>query len=160
MIEILLWIAVVALVLVGIAGVVFPALPGTPFVFLGLLLAAYIENFARVGWPTLIILGVLTLLATGVDFFASAVGAKRVGASPRAIWGAAIGAIVGIAFGIPGLILGPLIGAAAGEYITRKDLLQAGKVGVGTLIGILIGVAMKIALIFTMLGVFLTAYFI
>ena len=160
MIEILLWIAVVALVLVGIAGVVFPALPGTPFVFLGLLLAAYIENFAKVGWPTLIILGVLTLLATGVDFFASAVGAKRVGASPRAIWGAAIGAIVGIAFGIPGLILGPLIGAAAGEYITRKDLLQAGKVGVGTLIGILIGVAMKIALIFTMLGVFLTAYFI
>ena len=160
MIEILLWIAVVALVLVGIAGVVFPALPGTPFVFLGLLLAAYIENFARVGWPTLIILGVLTLLATGVDFFASAVGAKRVGASPRAIWGAAIGAIVGIFFGIPGLILGPLIGAAAGEYITRKDLLQAGKVGVGTLIGILIGVAMKIALIFTMLGVFLTAYFI
>lgn len=160
MIEILLWIAVVALVLVGIAGVVFPALPGTPFVFLGLLLAAYIENFAKVGWPTLIILGVLTLLATGVDFFASAVGAKRVGASPRAIWGAAIGAIVGIFFGIPGLILGPLIGAAAGEYITRKDLLQAGKVGVGTLIGILIGVAMKIALIFTMLGVFLTAYFI
>ena len=160
MIEILLWIAVVALVLVGIAGVVFPALPGTPFVFLGLLLAAYIENFAKVGWPTLIILGVLTLLATGVDFFASAVGAKRVGASPRAIWGAAIGAIVGIAFGIPGLILGPLIGAAVGEYITRKDLLQAGKVGVGTLIGILIGVAMKIALIFTMLGVFLTAYFI
>ena len=160
MIEILLWIAVVALVLVGIAGVVFPALPGTPFVFLGLLLAAYIENFAKVGWPTLIILGVLTLLATGVDFFASAIGAKRVGASPRAIWGAAIGAIVGIFFGIPGLILGPLIGAAAGEYITRKDLLQAGKVGVGTLIGILIGVAMKIALIFTMLGVFLTAYFI
>ena len=160
MIEILLWIAVVALVLVGIAGVIFPALPGTPFVFLGLLLAAYIENFARVGWPTLVILGVLTLLATGVDFFASAVGAKRVGASPRAIWGAAIGAIVGIAFGIPGLILGPLIGAAVGEYITRKDLLQAGKVGVGTLIGILIGVAMKIALIFTMLGVFLTAYFI
>ena len=160
MIEILLWIGVVALVLVGIAGVIFPALPGTPFVFLGLLLAAYIENFAKVGWPTLIILGVLTLLATGVDFFASAVGAKRVGASSRAIWGAAIGAVIGIFFGIPGLILGPFIGAAVGEYITRKDLLQAGKVGVGTLLGILIGVAMKIALIFTMLGVFLTAYFI
>ena len=160
MIEILLWIAVVALVLVGIAGVIFPALPGTPFVFLGLLLAAYIEHFSKVGWPTLIILGVLTLLATGVDFFASAVGAKRLGASPRAIWGAAIGAIVGIFFGIPGLILGPLIGAAVGEYISRKDLLQAGKVGVGTLVGILVGVAMKIALIFTMLGVFLTAYFI
>lgn len=158
--EILLWIAVVVLVLVGIAGVIFPALPGTPFVFLGLLLAAYIENFSRVGWPTLTILGVLTLLATGVDFFATALGAKRVGASSRAMWGAALGAIVGIFFGIPGLILGPFVGAAIGEYITRRDLLQAGKVGVGTWVGILLGVAMKIALIFTMLGVFVTAYFI
>jgi uncharacterized protein YqgC (DUF456 family) len=160
MIEILLWIAVVALVLVGIAGVVFPALPGTPFVFLGLLLAAYIEHFSKVGWPTLTILGVLTLVATGVDFFASAVGAKRVGASSKAIWGAAIGAFIGIFFGIPGLILGPFIGAAVGEYAARQNLLQAGKVGVGTWIGLLLGVAMKIALIFTMLGVFLTAYFI
>jgi uncharacterized protein YqgC (DUF456 family) len=160
MMEILLWVAVVVLVLVGIAGVIFPALPGTPFVFLGLLLAAYIENFSRVGWPTLTILGVLTLVATGVDFFATAVGAKRVGASPRAVWGAALGAVVGIFFGIPGLILGPFAGAAIGEYSARRDLLQAGKVGVGTWVGILIGVAMKIALIFTMIGVFVTAYLI
>lgn len=160
MIEVLLWIAVVALVLVGTAGVMFPVLPGTPFVFLGLLLAAYIEHFSKVGWPTLTILGVLTLIATGVDFFASAMGAKRVGASPKAIWGAAIGAFVGIFFGIPGLILGPFVGAVVGEYAARQNLLQAGKVGVGTWVGLLIGVAMKIALIFTMLGVFLTAYFI
>lgn len=160
MIEILLWIAVVALVLVGTAGVMFPVLPGTPFVFLGLLLAAYIEHFSKVGWPTLTILGVLTLIATGVDFFASVMGAKRVGASPKAIWGAAIGAFVGIFFGIPGLILGPFVGAVVGEYAARQNLLQAGKVGVGTWVGLLIGVAMKIALIFTMLGVFLTAYFI
>lgn len=160
MIEILLWIAVALLVLVGIAGVVFPALPGTPFVFIGLLLAAYIDNFTRVGWVTLTILGVLTLLSIGVDFFATAVGAKRVGASPKALWGATLGTIVGIFFGIPGLILGPFIGAAAGEYLSRKDLMQAGKVGVGTWLGILLGVAMKIALVFTMLGVFVTAYFI
>lgn len=160
MIDVLLWIAVVVLVLVGIAGVVFPALPGTPFVFLGLLLAAYIDQFTRVGWPTLTLLGVLTALSVVVDFAATAVGAKRVGASAKALWGAALGTVVGIFFGIPGLILGPFIGAAVGEYASRPDFIQAGKVGVATWVGILLGVAMKIALIFTMLGVFLTAYFI
>ncbi|MBA2689866.1 MAG: DUF456 domain-containing protein [Burkholderiales bacterium] len=158
--EILLWIAVVVLVLVGLAGVVLPALPGTPFVFIGLLLAAYIDDFTRVGWPTLTILGVLTAMAIGVDFFATALGAKRVGATSKAMWGATLGTIVGIPFGFVGLIVGPFIGAVVGELIARRDLIQASKVGVGTWIGILLGVAMKIALIFTMLGVFITAYFI
>src|SRR5258706_16321952 len=99
MMEILLWIAVVFIVLVGIAGVVFPILPGTPFFFIGLLLAAYIDNFSKVGWPTLTVLGVLTMLAVCVDFLAPAIGAKRVGASPKAIGGAGIGAVVGVFFG-------------------------------------------------------------
>jgi len=159
MLEIFLWFAVVALVLIGAAGVIFPVLPGTPFVFIGLLLAAYIDNFTKVGWPTLTILGVLTLLSIGVDFFATAIGAKRVGASPKAVWGAGIGALLGAFFGLPGLIFGPFIGAVVGEYSSRQDFLQAGKAGIGTWLGILLGIAMKIALIFTMLGIFATAYF-
>ena len=150
---------VVVLVLAGLAGVILPAIPGTPLVFIGLLLAAWIDDFTRIGWPTLTILGVLTLLAIGVDFFATAVGAKRVGASGKALWGAVLGTVVGLFFGIVGLILGPFVGAATGEYIARRDLAQAGRVGFGTWLGLLLGVAMKIALIFTMLGVFITAYF-
>ena len=157
--EILLWLVVVVLVLAGLAGVILPAIPGTPLVFIGLLLAAWIDDFTRIGWPTLTILGVLTLLAIGVDFFATAVGAKRVGASGKALWGAVLGTVVGLFFGIVGLILGPFVGAATGEYIARRDLAQAGRVGFGTWLGLLLGVAMKIALIFTMLGVFITAYF-
>ena len=160
MVEIMLWAAVVVLVLVGVAGIILPALPGVPFVFIGLLLAAYIDNFDLVGWPTLTILGVLTLLATAADFLATSFGAKRVGASRKAIWGAAVGTFIGIFFGIPGLFLGPFIGAAVGEYSSRQDLAQAGKVGVGTWVGLLLGVAMKIALTFTMLGVFVAGYFI
>lgn len=158
---VLLWIAVVALVLVGIAGVIFPVLPGTPLVFLGLLLAAYIDDFARVDWwPTLTVLGILTLLSLAVDVLATALGAQRVGASGKALWGAALGTIVGLFFGIFGLIFGPFIGAATGQYLSHRDVLQAGRVGIGTWIGILIGAATKIALIFAMLGVFITAYFI
>ena len=157
----LLWIAAAILVLVGIAGVIFPGLPGAPLVFLGLLLAAYIDDFTLVdGWPTLTVLGILTVLSLGVDVLATTLGAKRVGASGKALWGAALGSILGIFFGFFGLIFGPFIGAAAGQYMSQRDILQAGRVGIGTWIGILIGVAMKIALIFAMLGVFITAYFI
>ena len=160
MIEILLWLLAVVLVLIGIAGVILPALPGTPFVFLGLLVAAYIEHFSRIGWPTLTILGVLTLIATAVDFFAASIGAKRVGASPQAVGGASLGAVIGIFFGLPGLFFGPFIGAVIGEYKSRPDLIQAGRAGLGTWLGIFLGMALKIALVFTMLGVFLLAYFI
>ncbi len=161
MTSILLWLLVVALVVVGIAGVIFPALPGPPFVFLGLVLAAYIDDFQRVSvFPTLVLIGVLTALTVVVDVLATALGAKRVGASGKALWGAALGTLLGVFFGLPGLLLGPFIGAAAGQFMSHGDLLHAGRVGLGTWLGILIGAVLKVALVFTMIGVFVTAYYV
>lgn len=160
MTDIILWVISVILILIGIAGVILPALPGTPLVFLGFLLVAYIEDFSKIGWITLTTLGIFTLLSLLVDFIIPSYGAKRVGASRKAISGAAIGSVIGIFFGIPGLILGPFVGAVIGEYISRKDLLQAGKAGVGTWLGILLGIAMKLALVFAMVGIFIMAYFL
>lgn len=158
---VLLWLLVAVLVLVGIAGVIFPALPGPPFVFAGLVLAAWIDRFERVSvFPTLTIIGMLTALTVVVDVLATALGAKRVGASGKALWGAAIGTAVGFFFGLPGLVFGPFLGAAAGQFLSHGDLLHAGRVGVGTWLGILIGAALKVALVFTMIAVFVTAYFV
>ena len=150
----------VALVVVGVIGTVLPALPGAPIVFLGLLLAAWVDHFEKVGWVTLTILAVLTVLTFVVDFMAASLGAKRVGASWAALAGAALGMIVGLFFSIPGLILGPFVGAVLGEYLTRKDWAQARRVGVGTWLGMLLGIAGKLALIFTMVGIFVLAYVI
>ncbi len=161
MTTILLWLLVAALVLVGIAGVIFPALPGPPFVFVGLVLAAWIDDFQRVStFPTLTIIGVLTALTVIVDILATALGAKRVGASGKALWGAALGTVVGVFFGLPGLVFGPFVGAAVGQFMSHGDLLHAGRVGLGTWLGILIGAALKVALVFTMIGVFVTAYYL
>lgn len=156
----LLWIAAIALVLVGIAGTILPALPGTPLVFAGLLLAAWIDGFEKVGWFPLVVLGILTILSLGVDFLATSLGAKRVGASKLAVVGAAVGTIVGIFFSLPGLVLGPFLGAVAGEYLARKNRDQAVKVGLGTWVGLLLGTAGKLALIFLMVGIFVTAYLV
>lgn len=154
----LLWVAAVAFILVGLAGTVLPALPGTPLVFVGLLLAAWADGFTKVGWFPLVLLALLTAGSLAIDFFASSLGAKKVGASRLAIVGSVLGGIVGFFFGLPGLFIGPFVGAALGEYITLKNLKQAGKVGLATWLGILFGTAAKVALAFTMLGVFLLAY--
>ena len=153
------WVAAVALVLIGIAGTVLPGLPGTPLVFGGLLLAAWIDGFERVGAIILIVLGVLTVLSFAIDIIGAMLGAKRVGASKQAIIGAALGTLFGLFAGIVGLIIGPLLGAVIGELMAKRDLQHAGKVGVATWIGILIATAIKLALVFAMVGIFITAYF-
>jgi uncharacterized protein len=152
------WIVAILLVAVGAAGVVLPALPGAPLVFAGLLLAAWIEDFQKVGWLPLSILALLAVGIVVVDVVASALGAKRVRASGLAVAGALVGTVVGLFFGIPGLILGPFVGAVLGEYAARRDLRQAGKVGLGTWLGLLLGTAAKLALVFVMLAVFVAAY--
>ncbi len=146
------------LVLVGLAGTVVPVLPGVPLVFGGLLVAAWADGFQRVGTFTLVLLGLLTALAVVADFAASAFGAKKLGASPRAVLGATIGAVVGIFFGLPGLVLGPFVGAVAGELSAHRELLRAGKAGLGTWLGLLLGSVAKLTLAFLMVGVFATAY--
>ena len=146
------------LVVVGVIGTAVPALPGTPLVFVGLLVAAGAERFQKVGWFTLSILAVLTLFSFVIDFLATKFGAKRVGASWAALVCAGIGAIVGIFFGLPGFIFGPFLGAVIGEYAARRNLRQAGRVGFGTWLGMLLGIAGKLALVFAMVGIFLTAY--
>src|SRR5947207_15478562 len=98
------------LVVLGLAGTVLPVLPGVLLVFAGLFLAAWAGDFARVGAVGLSIIGALAVLSLVADFAASLLGAKRVGASPLALAGAAVGGIVGIFFGLPGILLGPFIG--------------------------------------------------
>ncbi|MFZ5557263.1 MAG: DUF456 domain-containing protein [Pseudomonadota bacterium] len=155
-----LWIIVAVLVLAGIAGTLLPWLPGVPLVFAALLLAAWMDGFAEVSGFTVAVLGVLMALALLADLLASALGAERVGASRKAVIGAAIGTVVGIFFGLVGLLLGPFVGAVVGELMTESDVQRATRAGVGTWVGLLLGTVAKLALAFTMVGVFAAAYLI
>ncbi len=155
-----LWLLVIALVVAGLLGTVLPGLPGVPLVFAALLLAAWMDDFQHVSVVTAAVLAALTLAAVLVDLVASALGAERVGASARAVAGAAVGTVVGVFFGLPGLLLGPFVGAVIGEYLTRSDWSRAARAGIGTWVGLLLGTLAKLALAFTMVGVFVTAYLI
>jgi uncharacterized protein YqgC (DUF456 family) len=155
----LLWALAIIAIVVGIAGTILPALPGVTLVFAGFALIAYLGDFARIGWVTLTILGVLTVIAMAIDFLATLLGAKRAGASKLALIGAAIGSVVGIFGGLIGLIIFPFVGAVVGEWIARKNLDQASRVGFATWIGLMVGTLAKLAIALTMVGVALTAYF-
>ena len=159
-IESLYYALAVILIIVGIAGVILPALPGLPLVFIGMLLAAWAGDFQQIGWVTLVVLGLLTLLSVAVDFFATLVGAKRVGASKKALWGAVLGTFVGIFFGPIGLFAGPFVGALLGELWHGKEIGQATKVGLGTWLGIVLGIVLKLGVAFAMLGLFAFAWFV
>ena len=154
-----LWLLAAALVVTGLIGLVLPAIPGAPLIFLGLLLAAWTEDFVYVGLWTIVVLTILALLTFGVDLWATMFGAKKFGASKYAVIGAVLGSIVGIFLGFPGIIFGPFIGAVVGELLAQKDLRQATRSGIGATIGLVLGAALKLAMAFAMIGVFLVARF-
>lgn len=154
------YIIAVVLVLIGLAGTVLPAIPGLPLMFGGMLLGAWAGGFAQIGIATLVILGLLTVVAMVTDFWVTALGAKRMGASGKAIVGASLGTLVGLFFGIWGLFLGPFVGAALGELLHQRQMQQAVRVGLGTWIGLLFGVVLKLGLACTMLAIFAVAWFV
>lgn len=153
----LLWVLAVVLVIVGLVGTVLPALPGVPLIFIGVLVAAWAENFQRITGLTIAVLAVLATIGVVIDYVAASMSAKRAGASRAGIIGAAVGTVAGIVTGLWGLLFMPLVGAAIGEFISHRDALRAGRVGVATWVGLLVGTVVKLAVAFTMIGVFIAA---
>ena len=103
-------------------------------------------------------MALLVGVSFAVDALATVFGARRVGASRLALAGAFVGSILGLFLGLPGLVLGPFVGAFAGEWLARRDLAGAGRVGVGTWLGLVAAAAAKIAIVFAMVGLFAAAW--
>lgn len=154
---IFLWAVAVLLILAGLAGTVLPVLPGPILIYAGIVLAAWADDFTRIGGWSLALTGLLTVVSLACDYLAAVLGARRHGASPYAVVGAAIGTVLGLFTGLWGLFLLPLLGAAAGELLIVRDLRRAGRVGYATAIGLVVGLAVSIAIAFTMVGIFIVA---
>jgi uncharacterized protein YqgC (DUF456 family) len=126
------------LVVLGLAGVVIPGLPGPILIFAGLALAAWADGFVRVGPFTLFVISLLMVATYLVDVVVMALGLKQLGATRRAMAGAAIGTLAGLFAGLPGLIIGPFAGAAIGEFTAHRDARAAGRAGVAAWVGYVI----------------------
>jgi uncharacterized protein YqgC (DUF456 family) len=152
------WILAGAMVVIGLVGIVVPALPGHMLILGGLVLAAWADGFTHVSGWTLGVIAVVAIASYGIDFVSAAVSTKKLGASGRAMAGAALGTLGGFFFGLPGLIAGPFVGAVVGELTATKDLRQAGRAGLAATIGFAIGTAVKVAFAFVMIAIFAAAF--
>jgi len=142
---------------IGVAGSVLPGLPGPPLV-----LAAAIGHrlyFGDTGASTLIlaIMGALMLLSLGLDYLASIYGAKKMGATWRGVTGAVVGAVIGLFFSLPGIILGPFVGATALEMLGGRKWPEAARAGLGAVVGILVGAVGKLASCVAMVALFVVS---
>ena len=154
---IVLWAIGIALVIIGLVGTVLPALPGAMLIVAGLVVAAWADGFTKVGVLTLVLIGAIGAASYLVDFAAAALGAKKFGASPRAMIGAGLGTLLGLFLGLPGIIIGPFLGAVIGELTVHRDMAKVGKAGLAAWIGFLAGMAVKVGIAFLMIGIFLLA---
>jgi uncharacterized protein YqgC (DUF456 family) len=156
--HVLLYALAAVLILVGLAGAVIPMLPGIPIIFGGIWLAAGVDRYQHVGSGWLIGIGIIAAVGLVIDFAAAALGAKRVGASGQAVTGALLGTVIGLFFGIPGLVFGPFVGALIGELIAGRDLSRSAHVGIATWAGLIFGTLVKLAASIMMVVLFAAAW--
>jgi uncharacterized protein len=153
-IDTLLYAVAAMLIMIGLAGAIVPALPGIPLIFGGLWLVARLDHYRHLGLWWLVGIALIGAVGLTMDLVSGALGAKRVGASPRAVWGALLGTLIGLFFGLPGLLLGPFFGAVAGELSAGNGMLRGAHVGLNTWVGLLFGTIVKLVASVTMVALF------
>jgi len=154
--EVLWWFITIVLFALGVICTVAPFLPGTTVIFA----AAFIHRIVlgpekSVGWGTIGVLALLTVVSYVFDFLGVFFGAKYFGATKWGTFGAIMGALVGLFFGIIGLFVGPVIGAIAGEFMAGKRMIDAGRAGWGSLLGNISGMIAKLVIALAMVMIFL-----
>ncbi len=153
-----LYLLAAVLIVAGLIGAIIPALPGMPLLFGGIWLLAWVDHYRHLGLWWLLGIAAVGVGGLVVDLLAGALGAKRVAASPQAVWGALLGTVIGVFFGLPGLLLGPFLGAVLGELAAGNSVLRSAHVGVGTWIGLLFGTLVKLVCSLTMVAMAATGW--
>ncbi len=152
--EYLLLALAIILMILGIAGCLLPVLPGPPLTYLGLVVLHF-TRFADIGKNIFIIMGIVAVVVTVIDYVVPIWGTKQFGGSKYGMRGATVGLIIGLFLGPLGIIIGPFIGAVVGELIFKDDIRYAMKAGFGSLLGFLTGIGLKLAA-----ALLMTFYFI
>lgn len=154
--DFLWWLIAIVLMAVGLIGTLLPVVPGAIIILAAAVLHQLMLGSEKsLGWWNVGALVLLTLLSYALEFGSGYFGAKRFGATKWGAFGAMVGGIVGLFWPFPGLIVGPIMGAIAGELVAGKRLVSAGRAGWGTLLGNLAGMLGKLTIALVMVSWFL-----
>jgi uncharacterized protein YqgC (DUF456 family) len=154
----LLYAVAGSLIVAGLACAILPVLPGIPLIFGGIWLIAGLDGYRHVGLWWLLGIAAVGTIGLTLDLLAAAFGAKRVGASAQAVGGALAGTVIGLFFGVPGVLLGPFMGAVLGELAAGSDALRSTHVGFGAWLGLIFGALIKLASSVMMVALFGAAW--
>ena len=142
---ILLIILGLLLVFIALVGCIVPVIPGPPLSFLALILLSYAKNWEPFSTKFLIIMAVLMIVVTVLDYVIPAGGAKKYGASKSGIWGSIIGMLAGFFFFPPwGILIGGIIGAFSGELLAGQEGRQALRASWGIFVGYMVSTGLKL----------------
>jgi uncharacterized protein YqgC (DUF456 family) len=144
MVHVLLDMFALALIAGGLVAAVLPLLPGIPLIFGGVWLIAATDGYRHIGLWWLLVIASVGAVGLSMDLLAGALGAKRVGASKQAVWGALVGTIAGLFCGLPGLLFGPFLGAVIGELSAGTSVERSARVGVNAWVGLIFGTLFKL----------------
>lgn len=150
--ELVLYGIAILLYLVGLIGIVAPGIPGGVLLAIAVVVAAWAENFTRIGVPSIVFAIGAAVVISALDYVAALLGAKLGGGTRWGLLGASLGLLVGFFLGPLGIVLGPVAGAAIFEYWKDPDARKALKAGAGVAVGFFVGTALKLALAFVLLG--------
>jgi len=153
--DVVLWIVIGALLLLGLAGTVLPFVPGAPLIVAAALVHAIASDWMPISVGRLVILAAFSAFGYLLHYAAAALGARGAGGSAWAFAGALGGGVIGLFFGLPGLLLGPPLGAIAGELLKSGDLRTSVRTGIAAFIGMVAGAIANVAIGITMIALFL-----
>lgn len=159
--EVLLFVGCLLTMLIGVAGVIVPIIPGLPLIWTAMAIFGYFTGYAYLSGEFLVYSGIAVAVIWILQHFVQVYGAKRWGASRWGMFGAFVGMVVGLFVGsLAGVIIGPLVGAVVAELLVGKSLAVSLKAGGGTFIGFIFGAVVQLIVSFVLIGIFLYRVFV
>jgi len=140
--------------LIGLGGTFVPGIPGAPLILVAAVGHRLWFEEQSASWMAIVVISLFMVLSLALDFLASMFGAKKLGATWRGVLGAVLGVMVGVFFSLPGLILGPFIGAFLFEVFGGRDWKQSARAGAGAMLGLLLGTIGRVGCCVVMIAVF------
>lgn len=148
------WTLTLLLILTGLVGSVVPLLPGTTLIFAGVLLHKFLLP-ETLGTAAVVWIGVFWLFSVIADFVCTLLGTRLLGGSKWGMAGASGGALAGLFFSLPALLLGTIFGAVAAEKLgAKRPDGEAVKSGLGAALGFVVGTVVRAGFALAMVALF------
>jgi hypothetical protein len=142
--EIAIAVIAVILTLIGIAGCIYPGIPGVPLPYIGMWLIHW--KLYQFSTTTLIVYGILTAVIVLLGYMIPVWSARIFGATKTGMRWSIYGMIIGIFLSPIGMMTGLIIGAIAGDLSEGRSPREALKGGLGTYLGALAGIVVNLLL--------------